>query len=177
MITLRYHLRHVCIVLVGVMLLEAAPLYTVRAGEGIKITNISFRLVGPRVVITYDLEGPESDMFRTRLSLRKESDSTFIVVPIKVGGDVGEGVYPGTNKQITWDFLSEFPGGLEGTDYYFTVDAEVYSPRSNLIYWISGALAVAGAAAAYLLGTKASASASTTDTGFPTPVGRPSGGN
>ncbi|MCX6132212.1 MAG: hypothetical protein NTU47_00250 [Ignavibacteriales bacterium] len=170
------HCRHVCYLLVGLLILEAAPYQLARGAEGIKVTNVSFRLVGTRIAVNYDLEGMEKETYRTRISLRKESDSTFVYVPRQVNGDVGDGVYAGANKQITWDFLTEFPGGLEGSDYYFTIEAEVYSPGSNLIYWIGGVVAAAAAAAAYLLGTKASTSA-TSDTGFPAPVGRPSGGS
>ena len=136
------HCRQVCYLLVGLLILEAAPLQLARAAEGIKVSNVSFRLVGTRVAINYDLEGVEKETYRAHLTLRKESDSTFIYIPRQVSGDVGDGVYAGTNKQITWDFLTEFPGGLEGTDYYFTVEAEVFSPVSNLIYWIGGIVSV-----------------------------------
>jgi hypothetical protein len=156
-------------------MLELMPTQMARAADDIKVRNVSFRLIGTRIAVNYDIEGPESGIYRTRLTLRRESDTTFIFIPRMVTGDIGEGVYGGTNKQINWDFLTEFPGGLEGSDYYFVVEAEVFSPSSNIYYWIAGVVAVGGAAAAYLLGKKASTTTDNSTAGFPAPVGRPTG--
>ena len=177
MLTLLSKCRYLCYLLSALLVIELIPSQTLRAAEGIKVTNVSFRIVGTRIVINYDLVGPEKETYRTRVTMRRDRDTTFFFVPRQVTGDIGEGVYGGMNKQINWDFLTEFPGGLEGSDYYFVVEAEIFSPGSTIYYWIAGIVAAGGAAAAYLLGKKASTTTESTAAGFPSPVGRPSTGN
>ena len=143
------------------------------AQDSVKVQNVRYEVLGTKIVVHFNLVGTIDETYRIRLSLRKERDQSFLYIPRLVLGDAGE-VKSGGTKQIDWDFLSEFPGGLEGEDFYFVVDVELVPTSSKLWYWVAGGAALVGGAAAILL-SKGSTTSTTQDTGFPAPVGRPIG--
>jgi hypothetical protein len=143
------------------------------AQDTAKVNNARYEVLGTKVVVHYDLVGPVDGTYRVKVSLRKERDQSFLYLPRLVSGDDGE-VKSSGKKQIDWDFLSEFPGGLEGEDFYFVVEAELVPSKSTLWYWVAGGAVLVGGAAAILL-SKGSTTATTQDNGFALPVGRPIG--
>jgi hypothetical protein len=96
-----------------------------------------------------------------------------VYVPRLLSGDVGEGEFTGTNRQVTWDFLAEFPGGLDGDDFYFLVEAEKAPWKLSPWYYIAGGVVAVGAASVYLLTQKNTTTVNSLPEGFPSPVGRP----
>ena len=71
------------------------------------IENLVFRLEGTDIIINYDLLGEvEESYFITVFSSHNEFSA-----PIQfVEGDVGENIYPGTGKTVTWDARQELGG-------------------------------------------------------------------
>ena len=165
------HMRALCYVLSALLVIEVTPTH-LYPQDANKVKNVRFEILGTQLVIRYDLTAPE-DTYRVRVVLRKESESGFVYVPRLLSGDVGEGEFAGTNRQVTWDFLAEFPGGLEGDDFYFVVEAEKAPWRLSPVYYIVGGVVAVGAAAVYLLTQTKTDTGTSLPAGFPSPVGRP----
>ena len=168
---LRNHLRALCYVLSAVLVIEVTPTH-LYPQEANKVKNVRFEILGTQLVIRYDLAAP-NDTYKVRVVLRKESESGFVYVPRLLSGDVGEGEFAGTNRQVTWDFLAEFPGGLDGDDFYFVVEAEKAPWKLSPWYYIAGGVVAVGAASVYLLTQKSTTTVNSLPEGFPSPVGRP----
>ena len=167
----RYHLKALCYVLSAVLAIEVTPTHLYSQDTN-KVKNVRYEILGTQLVIRYDLLAPGTT-YRVRVVIRKESEKGFVYVPRLLSGDVGEGEFAGTNRQVTWDFLAEFPGGLEGDDFYFVVEAEKAPWKLSPWYYIVGGVAAVGAGAAYLLTQKNATSGSSLPAGFQLPVGRP----
>ena len=164
-----------CYVLIALLLMQGVPLSIALAREDNPVQNVHFEISGTKILILYDLQGSTSESFVVKLTLRRTSNTTFAYVPKIVSGDIGEGKLGGKNKQITWEILREFQQGLAGDDFYFVVTANVLPSGSNAWLWFGGGAAVLGGTAFLLLKGKAEGPVSTGDTGFPQPIGRPSG--
>jgi hypothetical protein len=144
--------------------------------EGGSIDNVHFEVAADLVRIQYDLNAPLDQVHAVRVTLRRDSDSTFAYKPVNITGDVGTIVFPGQKRRIIWEFTKEFPEGLKGSDYYFLLEAEGLEPESsNLWWWVGGgAAAVTGVVLVLVLSNKGSTPGPTpTPTGFPTPPTRP----
>jgi hypothetical protein len=158
--------------LIALIVIDGIPLSIAIAGDEISVDNVRFKVVGTKVIISYDLIGPADANCKVLVTLKNRSAPSFSYVPDSVTGDVGEGRFVGRGRQVIWDFSTEFPGGLTFEDYYFQVDAERVSGGIGAIVWIGGAVLVAGGATAYFLLSKKEA-VEPVDTGFPNPPGRP----
>ena len=79
-----------------------------------RIKRQDVRMEGDVVVITYDLEVTDGLPCTVNVTLRRESDPSFSVVPTTVTGEIGEARKAGTGKVIRWEFLKDIPGGLTG---------------------------------------------------------------
>jgi len=117
-----------------------------------EIRNLIFKYENEKIQITYDLYGqfklePE---YNIMLKLLRETDSTFILYPKKVNGDIGENILPGKNKTIIWDIDKEFYFRLKGEDYYFVLSAEYKKENFSWIFYSLGAV-VALSATTYAL--------------------------
>jgi hypothetical protein len=166
----RNYLRALCYLLSVLLVIEVMPTHLL-SQDANKIKNVRFEILGTQVVIRYDLAVP-NNAYRVRVVLRKESEKGFVYVPRLLSGDVGEGEFTGPNRQVTWDFLAEFPGGLDGDDFYFVVEAEKAPWKLSPWYYIVGGVAAVGAGAAYLL-TQNKTDSGSLPAGFQLPVGRP----
>ena len=71
-----------------------------------KIANLSFETSGKTIQIRYDLSGEKNDLFKVD-AYASQNDGRWEGPLLFVGGDVGEDVKPGTNKQIVWEVLKE----------------------------------------------------------------------
>lgn len=172
---MRYFVRHAKVLhflLIALIIMEGIPLSIGLAADEMRVENVRFEVVGTKVIITYDLVGPADTDCRVLITLKRRDDPSFSYVPDSVTGDVGEGKFVGSGRQVVWDFSKEFPGGLSFENYYVQVDAEEVSGGIGTIVWVGGAALVAGGVAAYIMLTKKEA-AQPADTGFPNPPGRP----
>lgn len=172
MLKLIHNSKAISYFLMVLLFMQGVPLSSAFAREDNPVQNVRFEISGTKILILYDLQGPASEGYIVKVTLRRTSNTTFAYIPKVVLGDIGEGKPGGNNKQIVWEILREFPQGLEGDDFYFVVTADVVSSGSNAWLWIGGGAALVGGAAYFLLKGKEQ----TGDTGgFPQPIGRPSG--
>lgn len=76
------------------------------------ISNFSYKLVGEKIEISYNLSGQSSDRYKVELF---NSLDNYTAAMKFVSGDVGDEIIPGKNKKIVWEAkkeLGEFKGGL-----------------------------------------------------------------
>jgi hypothetical protein len=175
MIALLGRMKALCYFLAVLICAELFPAVVFAADDQISVRNVRYEMTGELVRIYYDLTGPLDRVHKVSLYLRREGDSSFGYRPVYLTGDVGTIVFPGDKRRITWDFLKDFPDGLKGDDFYFTVEAEmVQTPGINRWYWIGGGAAVVGGVLAIVLLSKGGTNPPPPpDPGFPTPPGRP----
>jgi hypothetical protein len=165
-------IRTIAGVLLAAFLCELVPTVLIADEEKTAVANVRFEVNGELVNVYYDLLGPESRVHKIRLVLLRETDSLFLYHPVNVTGDIGAVIFPGQHRRIVWDFTKEFPEGLTGSDFYFSVEAEaVQTEGINPLYWVGGGVAVLGGALALLLGGKKTPPPPVG--GFPAPPGRP----
>ncbi len=147
-----------------------------RASGGVDVLNVKFESTGGLITISYDLQAPADREYAVRITLRRKQNSSYVYTPIALKGDCGEGAFSGSNKKVTWDFFKEFPQGLDGDDFYFTVRVEMLPQKgSNAWLYIGGGAIIAGGAAAAILlsGGSKESGGTTSDQGYPKPLGRP----
>lgn len=177
MLTILARQRAVCLLLAVLLVVQGSPIIARAQGENtIGIDNVRFEITGDLVRVYYDLSGPPDRVHSVQLTLRRESDPTFIYRPINLTGEVGTVVFPGQKRRITWDFTKEFPDGLSGSDYYFVVDVELVEPEgtNSLIWWGGGAAVAVSIVAVILLSKKAGDTPPPPPPAeFPAPPGRP----
>ena len=125
MIALLGRMKPLCYVLAWLICAELVPAALFAADDQLAVRNVHYEVTGELVRIYYDLVGTLDKVHRVGVFLRRESDSTFVYRPVYLTGDVGSIVFPGEKRRITWDFLKDFPEGVKGDDYYFTVEAEM----------------------------------------------------
>lgn len=136
-----------------------------------KIDNIDFQVINGKIDISYDIIADPADKYKVDLSLLRKSDTTFILIPHFLKGDVGNNISPGKNKIITWDISREIKGKLKGRDYYFKVTAIKIESSSSLYYYIGTGIALVGAGTTYYVITKPAIEKK--NLGIPDPPERP----
>lgn len=150
------------------------PAYSAAEGhQGSEVTDVRFTVSGLTVIVEYDLQGDSAAKYAVSLMLRKRSDPSFRYSPKALSGDVGLGRYAGSDRKIVWDMSREFPQGLQGTGYYFVVNAEqVESHHSTgILGWIgAGAVAVAAVVTYAIVMHNGGPTSPAT---YPAPPGRP----
>ena len=117
--------------------------------QQLKVKNVSFKSDGKVVTIDYDLEGMVNKKYKTSLKLSNDGGITYAIQPKTLDGDIGKNNYPGKNKEIIWNLTKDFPGGLEGANYVFAVDAELQK-GSKWYYYAFGTAGLAGGILYYL---------------------------
>jgi hypothetical protein len=174
MIWILHKSRFTCYLLIVCLLLPSVSLARGSPEEPIKAQNLRFQVVGTKIIVRFDLEGPQDRDYTIKLTLKREQNQSFVHTPRATAGDIGEGRFGGKDRQITWDILKEFSDGLEGNDYYFVIEVELISRGMSPLWYVGGGLAIVGGVAAFLLGKGAAETPAVTES-FPKPVGRPSG--
>jgi hypothetical protein len=151
-----------------------SPAYSAQSLKSTSVvTNVHFAVSGLRVTVSYDLQGEPNATYNVAMMLKSRSDPTFGYEPKALSGDVGLGKYAGTDREIVWDMSKEFPQGLQGSGYYFVVDAREVSPghSTSILTWLgAGAVAVA-AVITYVIVTRNGGP--TSPASYPNPPGRP----
>lgn len=170
----RLKVLHLFLAVVLMLQGTAAGFASVQDGQG-TIENVHFEVAGDIVRIDYDLNAPIDKIHGVRVVLYRESDPSFSYRPVNITGDVGTIVFSGQKRRIVWEFTKEFPDGLNGTDYYFVVEAEGMEQESSNTWWYvgGGAVAVTGLVVVLLLSPKTVDPPPVTPVGFPTPPTRP----
>ena len=164
-----------CYLLIVSVLVPSVASSSVRSADNVKVVNVRFEIVGTRIVVRYDLEGEANKDYTVKIILRRERNQSFLHIPRSVAGEIGEGRYAGQNRQVTWDFLKEFPQGLEGDDYYFVIEVEIVSSGISPLWYIGGGLGIVGGVVGYVLSKGGSEAATPTLEVFAKPIGRPTG--
>jgi hypothetical protein len=85
----------------------------------IKVQNPRWALEHDIVVVTYDLVADSEGEYEISITLRRDSDKSFKIVPRSVVGAVGKGKFTGVNLKIRWEYQKDVPQGLSGEDYFF----------------------------------------------------------
>ena len=86
-----------------IFLLDVRALGQERQDEKGKIENAEWRLAGEVVVITYDLVSDPNLSYEVRVTLTRESNKSFRLVPRSVTGAVGKGKFAGSRMEIRWE--------------------------------------------------------------------------
>ncbi len=136
-----------------------------------KGTNVRWSMKGDIIVINYDLTGPPDDKYEVDVVMKKDNDSSFIALPMAVEGDIGQGYFAGTGREIRWFYRRDYPQGFEGEGYYFEIGVKPLIEKSNTLYYALGAAAVAGGLLVFLLTRNQSTSPPVSE--LPNPPGRP----
>ena len=154
--------------LLSVMLLHTPAL--AQEDEKPQGTNVKWTLKDDVIVINYDLKTDPDLKFKVDIIMKRETDPAFSAVPITVEGDVGEGYFAGTNREIRWYYRRDFPQGFEGEGYYFEIHVQQMGKESKWLYYALGAAAVAGGVVAFLVSKNQD---ELPPGGIPLPPGRP----
>lgn len=113
--------------------------------QDLMVSNVTFQQDNELIKIRYDLNGKSGKKYPINLILSSASNKTFSHIPRAVTGDVGK-VAPGTGKEIVWALTKDFPDGLKGDAFVFTVTA--HYKKSNLPnYLLGGGAALLGGVA------------------------------
>ena len=168
---LRYQRPIVCAMLplLALMLLQT-PAQAARQDDQPQGTNIKWTVKDDIIVINYDLKTDPDLKFRVDVIMKRESDATFAATPLTVEGDIGEGYFAGTNREIRWYYRRDYPQGFEGEGYYFEFKVQEIGKESKWLYYAIGAAAVAGGVVAFLVSKNQDELPAG---GIPLPPGRP----
>ncbi len=134
-----------------------------------RVENARWEVSGDIVIITYDLICSADLMNDVSITLTRESDRNFKIVPASVTGAIGKGKHAGLRKEIRWQYKRDVPQGLSGDDYVFVFNIQIIRVEggSNLLYYLAGGAVVVGGAALLLL--SGSKKAETSTSGLPNP--------
>jgi len=124
-----------------------------------EVKNVRFEDEGETIVIHYDLSGDSDQKYRINVSLEDSKSRDFPIGRSTLSGDVGKNIGTGMQKKIVWKLTEDYPNGLIGEGFRFTVSAKLQKKKSSLPYIIVGA-GVAGGAAVYFLTKKTTGSIS-----------------
>ena len=168
-------LRPVIIVLLPPLMLFLLNVQLLGQDVPGRIENARWEVSGDVVVITYDLIGDADLVYDVNITLTRESNKNFKIVPVSVAGAVFKGKHAGLRKEIRWQYKKDVPAGLSGDDYAFVFNVQIIKEEggSNLLYYLAGGAVVVGGAALLLL--SGSKNAETSTSGLPNPpTARPS---
>ncbi len=122
--------------------------------QTVDVRNVAFEQKGEAIFIRYDLQGIAGKKYQVTVRLSSDYGNTFRIEPKSLAGDAGKNVLPGAGREIRWDFLRDYPNGLEGEGFVFSVEARLQKKAVTWPY-IAGGGAVALGAALYFVVTGA----------------------
>lgn len=167
--TLSKSSKLICLSLIFLLLVHPIFVSQVLSKDKIGVENVRFELSDGKVIIYYDLIGPQNKQYEISLTVRREQVQSVQVQPKLLKGDIGKGRFAGRNRQIVWEISREVPDGLKASDYYFVVEAELVPSRGSALLWLGSGTALLGVGSVvYLLLNKKNG-----DAGFPEPPGTP----
>lgn len=142
------------------------------ASDNLATKNVKWSLKDDLITINYDLTGSPSDKYAISIVMKKDNDRSVAIVPKSVEGDVGDGYFAGTDREIRWYFRNEYPQGFSAEGYYFEIHVQVVGRESNWMYYALGAAALAGGVVALIVG-KGGGDTPPSSVELPMPPGRP----
>jgi hypothetical protein len=113
--------------------------------------------------IRYDLNDSNEYEYTVSLLLFRESNPQFSVKPKTLRGDIGQGKFSGTGRQIIWDSRQDLKRALVGNDFYFVLYIQKIEPSHFPWTWVGIGGVAAGAAAILLLSHKSSSEPGSTE--------------
>ena len=163
MVTIQRSVVRLLLLPLMLFLLEADVYSQEKRAQEVKVQNPRWASVGGVVIITYDLTADPEMEYDLAITLRRDSDKNFKVVPRSVTGAVGKGKFAGAKREIRWEYRKDVSQGLSGDDYYFEFSVSPIQPAKGtgfLTYAaiVGGIGAVAVAAVLVLSGSKTSTS-------------------
>lgn len=108
------------------------------ADDKLAVDNVRFVSTEGTVKITYDLTGKPDKKYLVGIKLSHDGGQTYSITPETVTGDVGRGIRPGMQKQISWEYLTDFPAGLSGNQYVFEVEAVLQKESKQWMIYVAG---------------------------------------
>ena len=152
--------------------LKATPRYQDKP----RVQNVNLEIRQEIAIITYDLVSSDTDTYEISAALLKEGDSRFRIPIRSATGDIGQGKFGGTKRQIQWEWRKDLPKDFKGGSEY---SVEVSATRieggggSSWLYYVLGGALIAGGVVV-LVGGKKSGDQSVSTAPLPsTPPGRP----
>jgi hypothetical protein len=133
-------------------------------------TNVKWSVKDDVIVINYDLKTDPDLKFRVDIVMKRETDAEFAAEPVTVEGDIGDGYFAGTNREIRWYYRRDYPQGFEGEGYYFEIQVRPIGKESKWMYYTVGAAAILGGVVAFLVSKNQD---ELPPGGIPLPPGRP----
>lgn len=133
--------------------------------------NMRWTIKDEVIIINYDLVGALDTKYNVQVEMKRKNNPSFAAIPVTVEGDVGEGYFAGTNREIQWYYRKDFPEGFKGEGYYFEIQVKPIGHQNMTLYYVAGGVAVVGGLVA-LLASK-SKSTTTQPSELPIPPGRP----
>lgn len=118
------------------------------------VSNVSWKVEGNYIIITYDLKGSPSQRYDVNIIMLRENVPSFRLVPQSVEGDIAEGYFAGPGREIRWKYRDDYPPGFQGEGYYFEIRVKTVSGDKTWLYYALGAAAVAGGVVAFIVSSK-----------------------
>jgi hypothetical protein len=118
---------------------------------GVHPTNIRWSVKDDVIIINYDLASNPDSKYKVDITMKRETDPEFTAIPLSVEGDIGEGYFAGTNKEIRWYYRRDYPQGFQGEGYFFEISIIETGKESAWLYYAIGAAAVTGGVLAFLI--------------------------
>ncbi|MFK7849292.1 MAG: hypothetical protein AB8G77_28650 [Rhodothermales bacterium] len=123
------------------------------------------------ITVSYTLPGSPKKKYSVALSLSR-NNGPFSLTPQALLGHVGGGITRGSNKEIAWDILKDFPAGLDGNYELQLSIVEASTPKRGKWWLATGGALLAGGAAAFILSNNGE-NPTETDPVASAPPGRP----
>ncbi len=167
--------RHISVILLPLILVLIAGLpcraqdKALREGRG---SNVRWTKKNDVIVINYDLLGPPDSKYEVSVAMKKDKDTSFVLVPKNVEGHVGEGVTAGNDREIRWYYRTEYKLRIQDEEFYFEIQVKSIKEENHLLYYIAGGAAVAGGILAIIIG-KNQSGGPTLVSELPLPPARP----
>ncbi len=120
----------------------------VREGRG---SNVRWTRKGDVIVINYDLVGSPDAKYEVTVAMKKDKDTSFVLVPKNVEGHIGEGVTAGNDREILWYYRTEYKLRIQDEELFFEIRVKSIKGESHLLYYIAGGAAVAGGILAIII--------------------------
>lgn len=103
------------------------------------VMNIRHRIQDDKIIVTYDLMGPDINKLYEISVIAKiaphipiQTTGIYSYRPVRISGDVGRGIRVGRGKQIIWDYKREIPDAITEDDVWFRINIQEYRAESNI---------------------------------------------
>jgi len=90
--------------LLFLFLIDVSSFGQIKNIDEVYCMNVKWFASAEVVTISYDLIGNPQTKYKVDIVLKKETYPEFHLVPFFVEGDIGDGYFAGSSKQILWYF-------------------------------------------------------------------------